>query len=86
MFLSGYIDSIFFLLSFEGAIDKFDALDDVEHRHLVLVFDVCSALIRVYLFGHRTCLVLNEVESVHHDLGGGPPVNTNSEHADNTTR
>ena len=69
-------------LLLEGAIDQLHPLHDIEDGQLVLVLHVRATRVRVHLLRHGTSLILNEVESVHHELCCGFSVHADSEHAD----
>ena len=70
----------------EGFVDELDALHDVENRNLILIYGLCASLVCVYFLRHDTSLVLDEVKSLHHELGDCAPMYTNGQHAKHTTR
>ena len=66
-------------------VDSLDSLDDVVNGQLVLVLKVCAALVSIDLPCHDTCLVLNEVKCLDHELSSGSPMHTDREHTNHTT-
>ena len=66
-------------------VDCLNSLDDVVNGQLVLVLKVCAALVSIDLPCHDSSLVLDEVESLDHELGCGSPMHTDREHTNHTT-
>ena len=59
-------------------------MNDIKDRYLVLVLHVRATRIRIYLLGHGTGLVLDEVECVHHEFGSRSSMNSDGQHANHT--
>ena len=70
------------MLFFIGPINEFDALHHIKDRDVVLVFLIVMTM---NLLWHRTSLVLQEVERIHHVLNNGTPMLSNREHSDDST-
>jgi len=80
-----YIFAFFLHLLFEGSIDHLDALDHIVNCQLVLVLHFGASVISVNLLWHYSCLVLDEIESLHHELCSCFSVHSNCQHANDTT-
>ena len=83
--MSARLSSLILLaLLLESPIEELNPLYDIKDRQLVLILHVRATLIRIYLLGHGTGLVLDEVECFRHKLGSRPSMNSDSQHADHT--
>lgn len=64
---------------FKGSVHSLDALDHIEEGDLI---QIARGSCLVSLLRDRSCLVLNEVESLGHKFDCGLVVDANCEHAD----
>lgn len=70
------------MLLFICPVNEFDALHDIKDGDIVHIFLV---ILSSDLLWHGTCLVLQEVERIHHVLYYRSSMLSNREHADDST-
>ena len=72
--------SAFLRLLVEGFVDEFDALHYVENRYLILIYGFGASLVSVHFLRHDSSLILDKVESLHHEFGDCTSVYADSQH------